>query len=375
MYLSGDHPICAKAIARTVGIIGEHSETRDELAERLRISIEEVDPGSVKAVVIYGDELDGLKDAELAELLARYEEVVFSRIIPFQKLRIVKACQQLLHTVAITGRKYEDHESLKQADIGIALANSSCDVCCDNADIILLDKSLLTFVTALKEGRRVFDNLRKSIAYVLTCKITMIVPFFLLLVMDIPLPLGVTFIILIFLGSDMISAYSLIFEKSDRDIMHRSPKLMKEKNVIDFKFIHRLLHKSCCCLGLMASTAGVYTYFIIMAENGFMPHDLHGIRKAWYSKAVNDLKDRYNQEWTYSARKELEYCSQTGFFVTVVVVQLFCLIGHKTSMESLLTHGMRNYVMNFSLLFSIILAVIYCNTPVIRFALHTYPMK
>ncbi|GFQ92035.1 hypothetical protein TNCT_111851 [Trichonephila clavata] len=153
MYLSGDHPICAKVIARKVGIIGEHSETRDELAERLHISVEEVEPGSVQAVVIYGDELEALKDEELSELLSRYEEVVFSRIIPLQKLRIVKICQQLNHSVAITGRKFEDHPCLKRADIGIAMGNSSCDLCCENADMVLLDKSLLTFVTAVKEGK------------------------------------------------------------------------------------------------------------------------------------------------------------------------------------------------------------------------------
>ncbi|GFY40645.1 hypothetical protein TNIN_340051 [Trichonephila inaurata madagascariensis] len=123
--------------------------------------------------------------------------------------------------------------------------------------------------------------------------------------------------------------------------MYRSPQLMKKENVIDFKFVHKLLHKSCCCLGVMVSAAGIYTYFIIMAENGFMPQDLMGIRKAWYSRAVNDLKDSYNQEWTYSDRIELEYCSQTGFFVTVVVVQMFTLMGHKTSRESLWAHGLR----------------------------------
>ncbi|GFX31086.1 hypothetical protein TNCV_2025891 [Trichonephila clavipes] len=158
MYLSGDHPICAKVIARKVGIIGEHSETRDELAERLHISIEEVEPGSVQAVIIYGEELEALKDEELSELLSRYEEVVFSKIIPLQKLRIVKICQQLNHSVAITGRKFEDHPCLKKADIGIAMGNSSCDLCCENADMVLLDKSLLTFVTAIREGHNVTVN-------------------------------------------------------------------------------------------------------------------------------------------------------------------------------------------------------------------------
>ncbi|GFQ96109.1 hypothetical protein TNCT_586641 [Trichonephila clavata] len=157
--------------------------------------------------------------------------------------------------------------------------------------------------------------------------------------------------------------------------MYRSPSLMKKENVIDFKFVHKLLHKSCCCLGVMVSAAGIYTYFIIMAENGFMPQDLMGIRKAWYSRAVNDLKDSYNQEWTYFDRIELEYCSQTGFFVTVVVVQMFTLMGHKTSRESLWAHGLRNDILVASIFISILLAMFYCYTPGIRVFLHTYPLK
>ncbi|GBM11714.1 Sodium/potassium-transporting ATPase subunit alpha-4 [Araneus ventricosus] len=157
--------------------------------------------------------------------------------------------------------------------------------------------------------------------------------------------------------------------------MHRTPQFLKEKNVVDLKFIHRLLHKSCCCLGVTISLAGIFTYFIIMAENGFLPQDLLGIRKVWYSPAVNDLKDRFNQEWTYSARKDLEYCSQTGFFITVVVMQLFTLVIQKTSRESLLQHGMRNYVLNFSLFCSLILAMICCYVPKLNSFLHTYPLN
>ncbi|GIY10728.1 hypothetical protein CDAR_446711 [Caerostris darwini] len=79
--------------------------------------------------------------------------------------------------------------------------------------------------------------------------------------------------------------------------MHRTPQIMKKKNLLDFSFIHKLLHKSYCCLGVITSLAGVYAYFAIMAENGFTPRHLLGIREVWYSKAVNDLKDYFNQEW------------------------------------------------------------------------------
>ncbi|GIY81313.1 hypothetical protein CEXT_117881 [Caerostris extrusa] len=107
LFLTGNHPIAAKSIARQVGIISEHSETRDELAERLHISVEEVEPGSVQAVVIYGDELEVLSDEELIEFLTAYEEIVLARIIPNQKVRIVQLLQRINHCVAITEGRWK----------------------------------------------------------------------------------------------------------------------------------------------------------------------------------------------------------------------------------------------------------------------------
>ncbi|GIX86365.1 hypothetical protein CEXT_170081 [Caerostris extrusa] len=83
----------------------------------------------------------------------------------------------------------------------------------------------------------------------------------------------------------------------------------------------------------------------------------------------------FSKELTYSARRDLEHCSQTGFFLTVIVMQLFTLVTHRTSRESLLQHGMRNYALTGSLLCSLILALMYCYIPILNIVLHTCPLK
>jgi sodium/potassium-transporting ATPase subunit alpha len=94
-------------------------------------------------------------------------------------------------------------------------------------------------------------------------------------------------------------------------------------------------------IGMIQAAAGFFVYFVIMAENGFRPMTLLGLRKAWDSKAVNDLTDSYGQEWTYHNRKVLEFTCHTAFFVSIVIVQWADLIICKTRRNSILHQGMK----------------------------------
>ena len=116
-------------------------------------------------------------------------------------------------------------------------------------------------------------------------------------------------------------------------------------------------------IGMIQASAGFFVYFVIMAENGFRPSKLFGIRKDWDSIAVNDLEDSYGQEWTYRDRKILEYTCHTAFFVSIVVVQWADLIICKTRKLSVFQQGMSNWVMNFGLCFETALAAILSYTP------------
>ena len=128
-------------------------------------------------------------------------------------------------------------------------------------------------------------------------------------------------------------------------------------------------------IGMIQALAGFYAYFVIMAENGFLPPKLFGLRESWDSKAINDLEDHYHQEWTYHDRKVLEYTCHTAFFISIVIVQWADLIICKTRRNSIVHQGMKNMVLNFGLVFETTLAAFLSYTPGMDKGLRMYPLK
>lgn len=334
--VTGDHPITAKAIARGVGIISEHSETVEDIAARLNIPVSQVNPRDAKACVVHGNDLKSMNQTDLDELLKNHSEIVFARTSPQQKLIIVEGCQRQGAIVAVTGDGVNDSPALKKADIGVAMGIAGSDVSKQAADMILLDDNFASIVTGVEEGRLIFDNLKKSIAYTLTSNIPEITPFLMFILTDIPLPLGTITILCIDLGTDMVPAISLAYEKAESDIMKRKPRDPLRDKLVN----QRLISMAYGQIGFIQASAGFFVYLIIMAENGFWPSRLLGIRKSWDSKSVNDLEDSYGQEWTYQQRKVLEFTCHTAFFVSIVIVQWTDLIICKTRRNSLLHQGM-----------------------------------
>jgi sodium/potassium-transporting ATPase subunit alpha len=139
--------------------------------------------------------------------------------------------------------------------------------------------------------------------------------------------------------------------------------------------VFRLISMAYGQIGMIQAAAGFFVYFVIMAENGFRPTHLFGIRKQWDSKAVNDLTDSYGQEWTYRDRKTLEYTCHTAFFVSIVVVQWADLIICKTRRNSIVHQGMRNWALNFGLIFETALAAFLSYTPGMDKGLRMFPLK
>ncbi|KAJ9582089.1 hypothetical protein L9F63_003545, partial [Diploptera punctata] len=291
--VTGDHPLTAKAIARAVGIFSEDSVTVDEIAAERNVPVDEVDIHEATAAVIHGQELKNISFDELDHIVSFYKEIVFARTSPQQKLIIVESCQRMGETVAVTGDGVNDSPALKKADIGIAMGISGSDVSIQAADLILLDDNFASIVTGIEEGRIIFDNLKKSIAYTLTSNIPETMPFLLFIVFRIPLALGTVTILLIDLGTDVVPAMALAYEPAESDIMKRKPREQSRDPLVN----RRLIGLSYGQIGMIQAAAGFFCFFAILAHHGFLPKDLLGIRKRWMSESYNDLQDSYGQEW------------------------------------------------------------------------------
>merc|ERR1712128_274770 len=142
IMVTGDHPITAKAIARSVGIISDTTETVEDIAARKGIDVADVDPREARAAVVHGGELKDLNEKHIDEILMYHTEIVFARTSPQQKLIIVEGCQRMGAIVAVTGDGVNDSPALKKADIGVAMGIAGSDVSKQAADMILLDDNL-----------------------------------------------------------------------------------------------------------------------------------------------------------------------------------------------------------------------------------------
>merc|ERR1712243_517835 len=128
-------------------------------------------------------------------------------------------------------------------------------------------------------------------------------------------------------------------------------------------------------IGMIQMIAGFFSYFVIMAENGWLPNDLFWIRRKWEDDSINDLPDSYGQEWDYNSRMTLQYTCHTAYFLTIVVVQWADLLICKTRKNSIFQQGMSNWCLNSALVFETLLAAFLIYTPVLNNGLNMFPLK
>jgi Ca2+-transporting ATPase len=201
VMITGDHPLTARHIARQVGIAQD---------ERF----------------MTGPELDKLSDAELRR--AAGEVAVFARVSPEHKIRLVQAYQDEGNVVAMTGDGVNDGPALKKADIGVAMGITGTDVAKEAAKMVLLDDNFATIVAAVREGRVVYDNIRRFIKYLLTCNASEIAVMLFGPLLGMPLPLQPLQILWMNLVTDGLPALALGVEPAEEDVMRRPPKAATE---------------------------------------------------------------------------------------------------------------------------------------------------
>ncbi len=206
---------CKIAGVKPVMITGDHMETARAIAAELNILDE-------NRHVVTGNEMESMNDTELKRRLD--DTFVFARVLPKHKLRLVKAYKEKGYIVAMTGDGVNDAPAVKEADIGVAMGCSGTDVTRQAASMILMDDNFSTIVSAVEEGRNIYNNIRKFIRYLLSCNIGEVVTMFFGMLLGMPVPLLPVQILLVNLATDGLPAIALSMEPGDPKIMTQKPR-------------------------------------------------------------------------------------------------------------------------------------------------------
>jgi len=208
---------CGEAGVKVIMITGDHAATAKRVAENAGIQV---------TGILTGEDISKIPPPKLAAAIRGCN--VFARISPEQKLNIVTALRENGEVIAVTGDGINDAPALKAADIGISMGIAGTDVAKEAADMILTDDSFTGVVTAIEEGRRLFDNLSKCVKYYLACKVGLILTILIPTLLNIPLPFSPIQIIILELFMDLAASTSFVVEPAESDVLKRKPRNSKE---------------------------------------------------------------------------------------------------------------------------------------------------
>jgi magnesium-transporting ATPase (P-type) len=250
IMITGDHPLTAVAVAREIGLVR-----------------------TAGLQVISGEDLQWLSDVGL-QIALDADEIIFARVTPEQKMRIVEALMAKKHVVAVTGDGVNDAPALKTAHIGIAMGIAGTDVAKEAADMVLVDDNFASIVSAVEEGRAVFQNIRKFLTYVLVHNVAQLVPYLAFALFRIPLPLTPIQVLFVDMGTDSLTALGLGIERPDPQSMRLPPRPQDEK-LLNLA----LALRAYLVLGPVEAAIAMGAYFFVLLGAGWRygdvlsPHD------------------------------------------------------------------------------------------------------
>lgn len=418
VMVTGDHPVTARAIARSVNIMP--GETIDEIAKRTGQDLDLIDKQSVDCIVVPGHLLSSFTEDDWEYALSR-KQIVFARTMPQQKQDIVAHLQSMNHIVAVTGDGVNDSPALKKADVGVAMGIMGSDVAKEAAKVILMDDNFASIVNGIAEGRLIFDNLKKCIIYVLVHITPEMIPYLLFVILQIPMALQVVMILTIDLGTDLLPAIALAYEEMEGVIMEKPPR----SALTDRLAGRQLWTMGYVWLGGLETALCFFTFLSIFSEYGFTPSSLIGSAVGFMGNGVpvtaadligidycdaatstincpsaswnparpdslcnvstcvvacNTLRffcdlEKNNHKWLEAKsewlsvgknfghwRQQALISAQSGYLFTIMLGQIACMMCVKTRFTSLFKKGLDNKFVNLSFPCSIIVSalVVFC---------------